>query len=79
MKVRIALLVGSNGRAAASELEGADWGLLADCIMDWPEKGVRGDPKDPEFVKKYVVEVEVPLPAVEQIAGITNALISEEA
>lgn len=76
MKVRIALLVGSNGKYSVGETypDGTiDWGIMADNIMDWGEPGSKEEPKDPEATARYMVEVEVPEPTVATVIGTATA------
>lgn len=66
MKIRIMLLVGSNGKASACVEGFLDWGDHADNIMDWPDGE---SPSDPDASARYFVEVEVPVPSVTPIVG----------
>jgi hypothetical protein len=73
MKVKIALLIGSDGKYSAQNLEHVDWGLLADDLMDWEAK----PPADPEASAKYIIEVEVPVPSVSTVEGNAVPLESQ--
>lgn len=65
IKVKIKVLVGSNGKVSACTERDLDWGDLADNIADWDG----GTCRDPEASARYFVEVEVPLPETKTIAG----------
>jgi hypothetical protein len=76
MKVKIPLMVGSNGKWSAyghGELgephDCDDWGMIADNLLEWPE---RGDPIAPDAMMKHYVTVEIEVPdGVTEVAGAT--------
>lgn len=65
MKIRIMLLIGSNGKASTCVEGDLGWGDLADNIMTWDGKVHM----DPEATSRHIVTVEVPEPTVGELAG----------
>lgn len=60
VKIRIKLLVGSNGKVSACVDADMGWGDLADNIMDYADRRHL----DPEASSRHYIDVEVPLPTV---------------
>ncbi len=69
VKVRIKLMVGSNGKVSASTEDMLDWGDLADNIMDYPKNG---SPSDPETSARYFIDVEVPVPTIGSLTPVVT-------
>lgn len=63
IKIRIKLLVGSNGKASACVDKDMGWGDLADNIMDVADRRHL----DPETSSRHYIDVEVPLPTIETL------------
>lgn len=65
IRIRIMLLVGSNGKAAACVENELDWGDLAANITDY--EGAQA--KDPTATSRRIITVSVPEPVIAEITG----------
>ena len=63
MNIKIMVLVGSNGKASACVEGDLGWGDLADNIANWE----RNEMKDPDATARYFVNLELPIPAIENL------------
>jgi hypothetical protein len=63
LKVKIMLLVGSNGKVSACTENSAGWGDLADNIMN--RNGI-----DPDATSRYIITVEVDRPSINEITPV---------
>lgn len=63
--VRVALLVGSDGKYSAYEEKNVDWGMMEDNIGEW--RGTKFF--DPPASRKYILTAQVELPEIIELAA----------